>query len=219
MRSVLFSIPMCALTLFIAACGDGPATAQQGGATSKPAPAAKVDPKKVVKADHPVVKFETSEGDILIELDRVKAPLSTENFLNYTRKKFYDGTVFHRIMSTFMIQGGGKDEKGVQKVTDTPIKNEGKNGLKNVKYSLSMARTSDLDSATSQFFLNVADNGALDYPNNGGYAVFGIVKDAPSIAVIEKIKMLPVGPNPDNPREISAPVKPPVVKKATIVSE
>ena len=120
--------------------------------------------------------FRTSKGDIVIELDRVKAPISVENFVQYVKDGHYDGTTFHRVIGSFMIQGGGFTPDMKQKDTRDPIKNEWRNGLKNTRGTISMARTSVADSATSQFFITVVDNGGLDMPRDGAaYAVFGRV--------------------------------------------
>lgn len=144
----------------------------------KPAPA---------KEQFVYINMKTSKGDIVLELDKEKAPLSVENFVKYVDKGFYDGTIFHRVISTFMIQGGGFTPDMKQKTTDAPIKNEWKNGLKNKKYTLSMARTQVVDSATSQFFINVSDNNFLDEPRDGaGYAVFG--KVVAGTEVVDAIK-------------------------------
>jgi peptidyl-prolyl cis-trans isomerase A (cyclophilin A) len=146
---------------------------------------------------NPVVEIKTSEGLITVELFKDKAPLSVENFLKYVDKKFYDKTVFHRVMSTFMIQGGGfaqkEDGNHEQKVVDAPIKNEASNGLKNDRGTLAMARTGNPDSATSQFFINVVDNAGLNRPSpdGHGYAVFGKVTSG--MDVVEKIKEVAVG--------------------------
>ncbi len=123
------------------------------------------------------VLMTTSLGDILLELDGEKAPISVANFLSYADKEYYDGTIFHRVMDTFMIQGGGLTQGMTKKPTDPPIKNEWKNGLKNTRGTIAMARTRAADSATSQFFINVVDNAMLDQPGGGGaaYAVFGRV--------------------------------------------
>jgi peptidyl-prolyl cis-trans isomerase A (cyclophilin A) len=138
-----------------------------------------------------VVVMKTSAGDIKIELDRKKAPVTVKNFLRYVDEKFYDGTVFHRVIDGFMIQGGGFTKDLSEKETHAPIANEGKNGLKNERGTIAMARTNDLDSATAQFFINVVDNGGLDYPNNGGYAVFGRVISG--LNVVDKIKSVKTG--------------------------
>jgi cyclophilin family peptidyl-prolyl cis-trans isomerase len=133
-----------------------------------------------------IVVIETSEGNIEILVDVAVAPITTENFLKYVQSGFYDGTVFHRVMGGFMIQGGGFTEDGVQKQTSAPIKLESNNGLKNERATIAMARTVVPDSATSQFFINLEDNDFLDYaPGNPGYAVFG--KVVVGMDVVEKI--------------------------------
>jgi len=135
------------------------------------------------------VIFTTSVGDITIELDAAKAPGSCENFLKYLDAGHYDGTVFHRVISTFMIQGGGFTADGKQKQVNKPIKNESSNGLKNLKYTLAMARTSVADSATSQFFINAGNNAFLDKAESQdgvGYAVFG--KVVAGTEVVDAIK-------------------------------
>lgn len=111
----------------------------------------------------PTVKLQTTQGDIVIRLDSQHAPASTENFLAYVKEGFYDGTIFHRIISGFMAQGGGFDSDFEQKKTHAPIKNEADNGLKNKRGTIAMARTSDPHSATAQFFINLVDNGFLDH--------------------------------------------------------
>ncbi len=135
-------------------------------------------------------------GEIVLELDIEKAPLSTENFLSYVRKGFYDGKIFHRVIPRFMIQAGGFDAKMSQTGTGDPIQNEGQNGLKNEKYTVALARTSDPHSATSQFFINVADNAFLDHKSPSmqgwGYAVFGKALEA-SYATIDKIAAVKTG--------------------------
>ncbi len=141
----------------------------------------------------PVVLMETSMGQIEIELDEEKAPLTVKNFLRYVDEKFYDGLIFHRVINGFMIQGGGYNEKMIEKNAHGPIKNEAKNGLKNITGSLAMARTSDPDSASSQFYINVNDNSSLDYPSpdGHGYAVFG--KVISGMHVVNRIKMVKTG--------------------------
>jgi cyclophilin family peptidyl-prolyl cis-trans isomerase len=135
------------------------------------------------------VVISTSMGDIEVELDGEKAPISTENFLSYVDEKFYDGTIFHRVIPNFMIQGGGMTPDMNQKPNKAPIKNEAANGLKNTRGTLAMARTSIPDSATSQFFINHADNTFLDFkdpsPQGIGYAVFG--KVTAGMDVVDKI--------------------------------
>ncbi len=125
------------------------------------------------------VKLKTSMGDITIQLDSEKAPISAENFKNYVKNGFYEGTIFHRIIPGFMAQGGGFDADFNQKQTEAPIKNEADNGLANNRGTIAMARTPDPDSATAQFFINYKDNSFLNFsnptPNGWGYAVFGEV--------------------------------------------
>lgn len=140
------------------------------------------------------VRLKTSQGDIVLELNAEKAPISVANFLSYVNNKHYDGTVFHRVINDFMIQGGGfalDDKKLVEKETGKGIKNESQNGLKNEAGTIAMARTNDPDSATSQFFINVKDNAMLDYPSNNGYAVFGKVIEGQD--VVDKIKAVTTG--------------------------
>ena len=139
------------------------------------------------------VQMETSAGTIAIELDDVKAPLSAANFLAYVNKGHYDGTIFHRVIKGFMLQGGGFDAAMKQKPTDAQIRNEANNGLKNKHYTLAMARTSDPHSATSQFFINTTDNGFLDFTAESaqgwGYAVFGRVTSGTEVVdAIEKVR-------------------------------
>ena len=146
----------------------------------------------------PVVFLKTSLGTITIQLDPTHAPLSTANFLNYVDKKFYDGTIFHRIIPGFMVQGGGFTPDMMEKPADAPIHNESTNGLKNLRGTISMARTSDPDSATAQFFLNLVDNDSLDAPPGGGpgYAVFG--KIIGGLDVIDKMAKVPTTTKGEN---------------------
>jgi len=150
-----------------------------------------------------MVVLHTNMGDITIELNPDEAPISVQNFLQYVDDGFFDGTIFHRVIDGFMIQGGGFTEKMVQKPTRDPIKNEAKNGLKNVRGSLAMARTNVVDSATSQFFINLVDNDFLDHsPKNFGYAVFGKVVEG--MDVVDAIARVPKGrsgPHSDVPVE------------------
>ena len=143
----------------------------------------------------PRVKLQTNQGDIVITLDAEKAPKTVENFLSYVKTGFYNGTIFHRVIDGFMIQGGGFEAGLKQKPTQAPIENEANNGLKNDKYTLAMARTSDPHSATAQFFINVANNDFLNFtaptPNGWGYAVFGKVTEGTE--VVDKIKGVKTG--------------------------
>ena len=147
--------------------------------------------------DNPVVVIETSLGSITAELDRANAPLSVENFLEYVESGHYRDTVFHRVIKGFMIQGGGFTADMQQKPTRTPVKNEARNGLANDRGKLAMARTNAVDSATSQFFINVVDNAALNNrgitPAEYGYAVFGHVTDENSLGVVDQIEAVATG--------------------------
>ncbi|MCA8336897.1 peptidylprolyl isomerase [Burkholderia multivorans] len=142
-----------------------------------------------------MVELHTNHGVIKLELDAAKAPKTVENFLNYVKKGHYDGTVFHRVINGFMIQGGGFEPGMKQKPTDAPIDNEANNGLKNDKYTIAMARTNDPHSATAQFFINVNDNDFLNHlsptPQGWGYAVFGKVVEGQD--VVDKIKGVKTG--------------------------
>ena len=195
------------LALGTLSCSE-PTKLETGNAsTPDPVPAAGPAPK---------VRFKTDMGEIVLELDREKAPVTVENFLKYVEKKHYDGTVFHRVLPNFMIQGGGMtlvDGRLNEKATDRPIKNESQNGLKNLRGTIAMARTMVLDSATSQFFINVVDNPALDYPSNGGYAVFGKVVEG--MDVVDKIKDGQTVAGPGG--EPSMPVNPVIIQSASVV--
>ena len=135
-----------------------------------------------------MITMKTNHGDILIELDEEKAPNTSANFLQYVNDGFYDGTIFHRVIGNFMIQGGGFEPEMQQKSTREPVENEAKNGLSNLTGTIAMARTADPHSATAQFFINVADNKFLDYPGQDGwgYCVFGKVVEG--MDVVNKIK-------------------------------
>jgi len=143
----------------------------------------------------PMVRLKTSAGDIVLELDKEKAPKTVENFLKYVEAGFYSNTIFHRVISNFMIQGGGFDTTGKQKPTNAPIENEAANGLKNDVYTVAMARTGDPHSATAQFFINVTNNDFLNFtapnPRGFGYAVFGKVVEG--MDVVDKIKGVQTG--------------------------
>jgi len=144
---------------------------------------------------NPRINVQTNKGNFVITLDAEKAPKSTANFLTYVKEGFFDGTVFHRVIDGFMIQGGGFEPGMKQKQTHAPIENEANNGLKNDKYTVAMARTSDPHSATAQFFVNVANNDFLNFssptPNGWGYAVFGKVTDGTD--VIDTIRGVQTG--------------------------
>lgn len=160
------------------------------------------------------VRLATSAGDIVLDLDREKAPKTVDNFVQYVKAGHYDGTIFHRVIPNFMVQGGGMKADMSEKPTRAPIPLESRNGLQNLVGTVAMARTMDPNSATAQFFINVADNAFLDQANSrdgNGYAVFG--KVVAGMDVVEKIKAVPtqsVGPHQN------VPVTPVVIKKATL---
>jgi peptidyl-prolyl cis-trans isomerase A (cyclophilin A) len=167
-------------------------------------------------AADPQVDMKTSMGTIRIELYPAKAPKSVENFLQYVKDGHYDGTIFHRVIPGFMIQGGGMTANMAQKKTRPPIPIESKNGLKNVVGSLAMARTNDPNSATAQFFINVKDNAFLDYPgqDGNGYTVFGKVVDG--MDVVNKIVAVPTG---NSGMHQNVPTKPVVIESAKLVAD
>jgi len=181
------------------------------------------EPKSAAAAGlHPRVKMETSLGDIVLELDGEKAPISTLNFIRYAEDKFYDGTIFHRVMKTFMIQGGGFTPEVDQKQAGIRpgIKNEWKNGLKNSKGTISMARLGGQpDSGSAQFFINVVDNAQLDRPQGDGaaYAVFGKVVEG--MDTVDKIKDTPVKAHPKYPGGEVVRVEAGVIKSVKVMGE
>lgn len=171
------------------------------------------------KAPHYMVKLETNMGDIVLELDYAKAPKTVANFLRYVRDGYYDGTIFHRVIDGFMIQGGGHLPNLSRKPGDRqPIKNEADNGLKNDAYTIAMARTNDPHSATSQFFINVKDNAFLNHkgknPAGWGYAVFGkVVKGQDIVDKIKGVKTRSMHGMGD------VPVDPIIIEKAVVLEE
>ncbi|MDD9886733.1 MAG: peptidylprolyl isomerase [Gammaproteobacteria bacterium] len=169
-------------------------------------------------ADAPRVRLATSLGDIVVELNPAKAPVTTENFLAYARDGFYDGLIFHRVIPNFMIQGGGFEEGMQQRTPRAPIKNEADNGLRNLRGTIAMARTNDPHSATAQFFINLKDNAFLDFKAQNaqgwGYCVFGKVVEG--LDVVDKIaagKTVRAGPHSD------VPEKTVTIKKAAVTGE
>ena len=162
-----------------------------------------------------LVKLSTNFGDISIELNAEKAPITVANFIKYVEEGFYDGLIFHRVIDGFMIQGGGFDTNMKQKSTLEPIKNEANNGLSNDRYTIAMARTSIPDSASSQFFINVADNGFLNHtaptPSGWGYCVFG--KVVAGMDVVDKIKSVSTTSRAGHQ---DVPVEPVVIQQATV---
>lgn len=160
------------------------------------------------------VRLSTSVGEIVLELDREKAPRTVDNFIGYVKSGHYAGTIFHRVIPNFMVQGGGMDKAMSEKKTGAPIPLESRNGLKNERGTVAMARTNDPNSATAQFFINVQDNAFLDQPNSrdgNGYAVFGRVVEG--MDVVDKIREMPTttkGPHQN------VPVEPILIKKASL---
>ena len=165
-----------------------------------------------------VVTFETTMGPIVIELFEEDAPITTKNFLDYANSGFYDGTLFHRVIPGFVIQGGGLEPGMQDKSGNSPIENEANNGQKNLKWSLSMARTNDPDSATSQFFINLENNSNLDHtsetPQGWGYAVFGTVIDG--FETVEAIASVSTG-SADNHQDV--PLEDITVQKTRVTKE
>ncbi len=168
-------------------------------------------------AARPRVSVQTSAGEIVVELDRVKAPITVDNFLKYVNDGFYSGTVFHRVIDDFMVQGGGYTEAFDLKPTKPSIRNEAANGLKNTRGTIAMARTGDPHSATAQFFINVVDNSFLDHTgptvNGWGYTVFGKVTQG--MDVVDAIRKMPTGPGGPFPKDV--PRKPVVIKSITLL--
>jgi cyclophilin family peptidyl-prolyl cis-trans isomerase len=208
-RIVLASFFAAALPL--AACAQAPADK-----AAAPAPASASSCTQ--KGNAPMkVKLTTSMGAIVIQLDKEKAPVSVDNFVKYVEAGTYNGTIFHRVIDGFMVQGGGFTKDMQQKPTQAPIKNEANNGLKNDNYTVAMARTGVRDSATSQFFINVKDNAFLNYsgesPQGWGYAVFGKVVEGQD--VVDKIKKVPTG---NKGMYQNVPNEPVVIEKAECIA-
>lgn len=177
-----------------------------------------VDLSLLKDAENPVVKMETTMGDLFIELFRKEAPISVDNFITYSKEGFYEGTIFHRVINSFMVQGGGFTPDFEQKETHDPIKNEALNGLKNERGTLAMARTQVVDSATSQFFINVVDNDFLNYTGNSpqqfGYAVFGrVVEGLDVVDAIKQVKTTSKHPYDD------VPVSDIVIEKVVLIQQ
>ena len=201
--------------IFSAVCYANDDERAKKGQTEKPAEAKKEAKAKENEVKNPVVRIVTSKGDIWVELDAKKAPVSVKNFLDYTKDGFYNGTIFHRVIKGFMIQGGGMTPDMQQKKTKAPIKNEAANGLKNKRGTIAMARTNIPDSATSQFFINHTDNPFLDFrdpsPRGIGYAVFG--KVIKGMDVVDAIAVTPTRKPGD------VPVETVVIKSVTLVED
>ena len=203
---VLFTLAAVSVAMMLGAGARQPESKPQTPPTES---------KPVADTSPAYVRLSTSMGDIVLELSREKAPISTANFLSYVEKGHYDGTIFHRVIPDFMIQGGGFDKDMKQKPTGDGIKNEWQNGLKNTKGTVAMARLGGrADSATSQFFINVKDNPFLDQPNDGaGYAVFG--KVIAGMDVVDKIKAVKTGNH--GPHQ-NVPAEPVTITKAQAIS-
>lgn len=220
LKRILLAIALLAPTIALAQTTPPtvPATAKTAKAVK---PAVKTSAKSGAKpaaaeasAAAPKVLIKTSSGDITIELYPDKAPKSVENFLAYVKSGFYDGTVFHRVIANFMIQGGGFTKDLTMKKTRAPIANESKNGLSNLRGTVAMARTGDPNSATAQFFINTVDNPRLDGSEAApGYAVFG--KVISGLDVVDKIKAIPTGAQ--GPFRSDVPTTPVVIEKVTLL--
>ena len=168
------------------------------------------------EAEHMQVLVKTNLGEFVIELYADKAPVTVENFVNYVDKKFYDGTIFHRVIPTFMVQGGGFLPDMTKKATGAPIENEAKNGLSNEEYTIAMARTGEPHSATCQFFINVKDNKSLDFTaetaRGWGYAVFGkVISGTETIDKIKDVKTTTKG------QYQNVPVKPVIIRSMSVI--
>mgnify|MGYP001549938007 FL=1 len=217
-RHLLFVIALLAPALAFAQAPAKPLTKPAARAVkATPAPAAKTPDSKAADAAaqaSPRILIKTSLGDLTVALYPDKAPKSVENFLDYVKSGFYDGTIFHRVIANFMIQGGGFTRDLRMKPTRAPIANESKNGLSNLRGTLAMARTADPNSATAQFFINVVDNPRLDYAGDAspGYAVFG--KVVSGLDVVDKIKAVPTGAQ--GPFRSDVPVTPVVIEKVSL---
>jgi len=165
----------------------------------------------------PRVKIQTNQGDIILELNAQKAPKTVANFVGYVESGFFDGLIFHRVISNFMIQGGGYDTRYQKRPTNAPIRNEANNGLKNMRGTIAMARTSDPHSATAQFFINVVDNHSLDFraqtSRGWGYTVFGKVIEGMDVA--DKIRKTRTGAA--GPFRADVPQTPVIMEKVTLL--
>ena len=212
LRTVIFSSFLTALLLGLTACGEASEPADQAEAvepqvTSAPATnAATSATEEDSMSATTKVLMKTNKGDITLELNGEKAPLTVANFVQYAEAGHYNGTLFHRVIPGFMVQGGGFEPGMKQKPTQAPVANEANNGLTNEPMTIAMARTNDPHSATSQFFINVANNGFLNFssetPSGWGYAVFGVVTEGEDVVkAIEQVTTGQVGPYGDVPSD------------------
>lgn len=208
----MLSSAALAFAFLTAQAGVAPAQAQPpSAAPALPTPTPKPTP------DGPVIAFDTTMGTIQVALYATKAPISTRNIMNYVKSGFYTGTIFHRVIPGFMIQGGGLDANMNEKPTAAPIRNEAKNGLLNSRGALSLARTNDPHSATSQFFISVKDNPALDFGisrDGWGYAVFGEVVSG--MEIVDQIVAVPTSTR--GPHQ-NVPINPVIINKVRVISE
>lgn len=190
---VLMLVVAVSASLFLSACGAN-------------------NPSNPKVAERKMITLETTKGNIVIELDEKAAPVTTANFLRYVQEGFFDGLIFHRVIPGFMIQGGGFTPDMQQKTGHEPIVNEGKNGLKNDRGTIAMARTPDPNSASSQFFINLVNNDMLNYnPRNPGYAVFGkVVEGMDIVDLIAQVKTGNKGPHQN------VPIEPVIIKSAKV---
>ena len=210
---LIYSIILLSLAICVSGCdrnsADGSGAQDSISSSDNKTEKSGID-KTDDKGGNPVVVIKTTKGDIKVELDKEKAPITVDNFMAYVEDGYYNGTIFHRVIKNFMIQGGGITKDMQPKPANAPIKNEADNGLKNDRGTIAMARTGVVDSATSQFFINTVDNGFLNHgARDFGYAVFGRVIDG--MDVVEAIEAVPTGPG-DVPNE-------PVVIESVIVVE
>lgn len=215
LKRLLFALALLVPTFALAQAPASPAKPATTKAAPKAAKSTTTAPAAEAPAAPPKVQLHTSLGDITIELYADKAPKSVENFLTYVKSGFYDGTIFHRVIADFMVQGGGFTRDLRQKPTRAAIPIESKNGLSNLRGTVAMARTADPNSATAQFFINTVDNPRLDYAGdaNPGYAVFG--KVIAGLDVVDKIRAVPTGAQ--GPFRSDVPLTPVVIEKATVL--
>lgn len=206
------------LPLFLMGCSNTSSTQTTTNQNSSTNVATNTNTTKTKDTDMPVVQLNTSMGDITIELNAEKAPKTVENFVSYVNAGHYNGTIFHRVIPNFMIQGGGMDAEMNEKSTNAPIENEADNGLKNDEGTIAMARTQDPHSATSQFFINVKDNDFLNHSGKNmqgwGYTVFGKVTSG--MDVVKKIEGVPTG---RFGMHADVPTEPVVINSAKVISE
>ncbi len=217
-----FPISLAILTLtaamFFIGCNEEKAPAKESAAPAPKPEAAKSVPKPIPAPKPAVslvtVKLQTTMGDIVLELNETAAPITVKNFLTYTKQGSYNGTIFHRVIPNFMIQGGGFTANMAKKPTNAPIINEASNGLKNLRGTIAMARTNNPNSATNQFFINHKDNFNLDYrgANSPGYAVFGKV-----ISGIEIVDAIAAVTTTTRAGMANVPAEPVIIKSATVL--